>query len=389
MADVRPFRGIRFDPEKARLGAVLCPPYDVIDAVEAAKLRREPKNAIHLELPEGQGAARYENAALAWTDWRAQGLLVQDDRPSLYVVEERFAFAGKARRRLGMLAGLGVSEAAARDVIAHERTLPKPKADRLELLKAVEANVSPIFGLFADPESEVRRALQAATKGKPAAEGRMASGVAYRLWPLADERAVAAVCQSLVPRKILIADGHHRFEVGRAFHELRRGPATETVLAYLCPEEDPGLVALSTHRIVASALPDYAVNCKVEACGGRAQMLSKLARAKSPYAFGVLSRGRYAVAEPNTPNGCASGLCVEWLGSHLLGQVPPDQIQYTPDAGKAVALAKAVGGSVVFVKPFKVEQIRKAVAAVGLLPPKSTYFYPKIATGLVFKSLRP
>jgi uncharacterized protein (DUF1015 family) len=386
MADVRPFRGIRFDPKKLGLGKALCPPYDVIDASQAEKLRRESRNAIHLELPAGQGEERYENASLAWSDWRAQGLLVQDDKPAVYVVEERFTFEGKAKRRVGFLAALSVKDPG--EIIAHERTLAKPKADRLELLKAVWANVSPIFGLFADSKGAARRTLAAAAKAKPAAAGRMPSGVAYKLWKLDDEAAVETLRRALAPAKILIADGHHRFEVSRAFHELHPTPATETVLAYLCPEEDKGLVALSTHRIVSSGLSDYRATCKVDACKSRGELLAKLDRAKSPYAFGVLSRGRYELAQPKSPNGCGSGLCVEWIGKHLLSAVAPDQIKYTPDAGKAVALAKEGGADVVFVKPFKVEQIRKAVAAVGLLPPKSTYFFPKIATGLVFKSLK-
>jgi uncharacterized protein (DUF1015 family) len=389
MADIRPFRGVRFDPKKAKLAAVLCPPYDVIDAVEAGRLRKEPKSAVHLELPAGEIPARYENAALTWSDWLAQGLLVQDDAPAFYVIEERFSFAGKSKRRLGMLTALGVSEASAKDVVAHERTLAKPKADRLELLKAVEANVSPIFGLFADPGGAARRVLQAAAKGKPLAAGKMKSGVAYKMWKLDEPRAVETLRRAVEPRKLLIADGHHRFEVSRAYYEMRPGPATDTVLAYVCPEEDPGLVALSTHRIVSGGLSDYAETCKVSPAASRAAMISKLERAKSPYAFGLLEKGRYSVAEPKTSNGCGSGLCVEWIGKHLLGSVPPDQIKYTPDAAKAVALAKPTGATVVFVKQFKVEQIRRAVAAVGLLPPKSTYFFPKIATGLVFKSLKP
>src|SRR6185369_6894192 len=117
MADVRPFRGFRFDGKRAPLSRVLCPPYDVIDKDMAKSLRRGPFNAVHLELPEGEGAAKYRNSAALWKKWRAQGVVSQDDSPCFYVVEERYKVQGKARRRVGFLAALGVTPRAARDIV--------------------------------------------------------------------------------------------------------------------------------------------------------------------------------------------------------------------------------------------------------------------------------
>lgn len=388
MADVRPFAGLRFDPSRVSLSRALCPPYDVIGEEEARRLRREAANAIHLELPEARGAAKYRGAARLWRRWRAQGLIRPDPAPSFYVCEERFRLGGRSLRRLGFLAAMGVGDEAARAVLPHERTLPKPKADRLRLLKAVRANISPIFGIFPDPSAVVRRVLSRAAAGRPAAQGVMASGVSYQLWRLAEPALVRGIRRALASRKVLIADGHHRYEVSRAYWKAGgAGDGADALLAYLCPEEDSGLVVLPTHRVVTEALVSPAESCcRWLRCASLRELLSRLAASPNPYAFGFIESG-CRLGLPRSTDGCRSGLCVEWLGRRLLGRVPPEAIRYTPDAAAALAMARRLGGTAVLVKPFRVAQIRRAVKAVGLLPPKSTYFYPKIATGLVFKSL--
>lgn len=388
MADVRPFRGFRYDPKNVSLSSGLCPPYDVIDPEQAKRLRAVAGNAVHLELPEGDGEAKYAAAASLWKGWRQEGLLRQDERPAFYVVEERFKLGGKSYRRLGFLGALGVTDEGARDVIAHERTLPKPKEDRLKLLDAVQANISPIFGLFPDARGVVRGVLRRAALKAPEVSGVTPGGVRCRVWRLDEPRAVESVRKALAGKAVLIADGHHRFEVSRAYWRQTGKTGAQTTLAYLCPEEDKGLVVLPTHRIAsADGLAERArESCAVARCKTRAELLRKLAREKNPYAYGLLLGG-FSLAVPRAADGCKSGLCVEWLGRRLLSGVAPDRIRYTPDAAKAEAMAREAGQAAVFVKPFPVAQIRKAVKAVGLLPPKSTYFYPKIATGVVFKSL--
>jgi len=387
MADVRPFRGFRFDPKRAPLSRVLCPPYDVIDPEQAKRLRRGPFNAVHLELPQGEGPVKYRNSADLWKRWRAQGVLGQDAAPCLYVCEERYQVQGKARARVGFLAALGVTPKAAKAIIPHEKTLAKPKADRLKLLGAVKANISPIFGIFPDDSGVVLKTLAKARRGRPAAAGVSAQGVRYRLWALSDPAALAVIGRALSSRRILIADGHHRCEVSRAYYGLTRKPETETVLAYLCCEQDPGLVMLPTHRVVKDAVGARALSrCVLKSCRTLPELLKRLDASANPYAFG-LHEGGFWLAEPKNAGGCKSGLCVEWLARHLLGDVAHDRIKYTPDALRAVALAREISGSAVFVKSAPVAQVRRAVKAVGLLPPKSTYFFPKIATGLVFKSL--
>lgn len=387
MAEVKPFRGVRF--VSASLDEALCPPYDVIPAELARDLRRRPRNAVYLELPEGEGAARYARAKAAWNKWTTDGTLARDARPAFYVVEETYKLNGRTRVRRGFLAALGATPKAAKAIIPHERTLSKPKADRLRMLNALRVNVSPIFGVFADPSGAARRALAAAAKAKPVARGKSHAGVAYRLWRADDPRLIADLERALAPRSILIADGHHRYSVSRDHHRTTKLPGSDAVLTYLVPDEDAGLVVLPTHRIAAKSLLARAEQLSfIKKYGTLAALENALARAKNPYAFGLIEKG-YWFGVPKSDGGCRSRLAVEWLGSQLLAGTLPDEMSYTPDSALAVKKAKAVSGAAVLVKPFTVAQVRRAAKAVGLLPQKSTYFFPKIATGLAFRPLAP
>jgi uncharacterized protein (DUF1015 family) len=387
MAEVKPFRGVRF--VSASLDETLCPPYDVIPAELAQALRRRPLNSVFLELPKGEGPVRYARAKSVWKKWTADGTLARDARPAFYVVEETYKLNGRTRTRRGFLAALGATPKAARAIIPHERTLSKPKADRLRMLNALRVNVSPIFGVFADPSGAARRALAAAAKAKPVARGKSHAGVAYRLWRADEPKLVAALERALAPRSILIADGHHRYSVSRDHHKTTKLPGSDAVLTYLVPDEDAGLVVLPTHRIAAKSLLPRAEQLGfMKKYGTLAALEKALARAKNPYAFGLIEKG-YWLGTPKSAGGCRSGLAVEWLGSQLLAGTQPDEMSYTPDAALAVKKAKAVSGAAVLVKPFTVAQVRRAAKAVGLLPQKSTYFFPKIATGLAFRPLAP
>jgi uncharacterized protein (DUF1015 family) len=387
MADVRPFRGVRF--AAAPLSEALCPPYDVIGPELARELRSRRRSAVHIELPPGEGAARYANAKAVWKKWTNDGTLVRDAKPAFYVIEETYKLGGRSRVRRGFLAALGATPKAARAIIPHERTLAKPKADRLRMLNSLRANTSPIFGVFADPSGAARKALAAAARGKPAAAGRSHAGVAYRMWRVDDAAAVAAIRRALAPQPVLIADGHHRYSVSRDHHASTRLPGSDAVLSYFVPDEDAGLVVLPTHRVAAKSLRARAEQlASLKKLGSLKALEAALSRAKNPYAFGLIENG-YHLGVPKSAGGCRSGLAVEWLGAHLLAETRPDEMSYTPDAALAVKKAKAARGAAVLVKPFSVAQVRKAAKAVGLLPQKSTYFFPKIATGLVFRPLAP
>ena len=347
-------------------------------------LRKTPLNAIHLELPRG-GAARYARSASLWKNWRKRGVLRDDPEPSFYMVEQTFSFRGGRLTRRGLLGAMGVTPAAHRSVIPHEKTLAKPKADRLRLLSAVRANISPISARQGFPGRSAafwrRRLPPAVFDG---------SGPGRRLPDLGvgRSRAVKALESALRPLSVLIADGHHRYEVSREFHRRHPQPWAETLLAFICPEEDRGLRVLETHRVIPAegVLGAAERLCALKKLSSRGALLKALAASGNPYAFGLFDGG-YRLAEPRSRGGARSGLCVEWLSRNLLADLPPDRIVYSHEADRAERLARESGKAVLFVKPMVVAQVRRAVAAVGLLPQKSTYFYPKIATGIVFKPL--
>lgn len=384
MADVRPFCGVRYS--SSTLNTALCPPYDVIGLELAAALRRRTANAVFLELPQGEPPAKYTRAAALWRKWTVDGTLSRDPKPAFYAIEERYVLNGKKYTRRGILSALGATPRAAKSIIPHERTLAKPKVDRLKMLDAVGVNISPIFGVFADPSGASRRAIAAGMKGRPDAAGRSHAGVDYKLWVVDEPKLVKAIRASLAPRSILIADGHHRYSVSRDHHAKTKGPGTDAVLAYLVPDEDSGLVVLPTHRIAKRSLLKRAGElASLKKAPSLAALEKLVERSRNPYAFGLIEKG-FWFGEPK-PNGCRSGLAVEWLGSNLLSQVPPEDMSYTPDAKLAAKKARALGGSATLVKTFSVAQVRRAAKAVGLLPQKSTYFFPKIATGLAFRPL--
>ncbi len=384
MADVRPFRGVRYS--SSTLNSSLCPPYDVIGPELAAALRRRTDNAVFLELPQGEPPAKYARAAALWRKWTVNGTLARDPKPAFYAIEERYRLNGKSYTRRGILSALGATPKAAKSIIPHERTLAKPKVDRLKMLDAVGVNISPIFGVFADPSGAARRAIAAGMKGRPDATGKSHADVAYKLWVVDEPKKVAAIRKALAPRAILIADGHHRYSVSRDHHARTKGPGTDAVLTYLVPDEDKGLVVLPTHRIAKRSLLARAHGlASLKKAPSLAALEKLVEKSRNPYAFGLIEKG-FWFGEPK-PNGCKSGLAVEWLGSQLLAGVAPDEMSYTPDAKLAAKKAKALGGAAALVKTFSVAQVRKAAQAVGLLPQKSTYFFPKIATGLAFRPL--
>ena len=364
MASVRPFRGVRYGG--ARLDRAVCPPYDVIAPRLAAELRRLPRNAIHLELPSGDGG-RYRRAARLWRRWL------------------------RRRARTGLLASLDLRRSGPRWVRRHEKTLAKPKEDRLRLLSALKANTSPVFMLFSDAGGTVRAVLRPIRTVPPAASGVSPDGSRFKLWHVRDPALLRRLERAFSAKALLIADGHHRFEVARAY--FRRHPAAPAsgLLVYLCAEEDPGLLVLPTHRVIApgAGVRRRALDaCRLTPQSTLSALLKALAAHRSPYAFGVFQPvSGFRLAVPRSAAGARSGLSVEWLAKNVTAGVDPQDISYTHDAGEAVRLARERRGAALLVKPASVARIRKAVERVGLLPQKSTYFYPKVATGLVFKAL--
>ncbi len=266
MAEIKPLRGIRYDDRRfaGELGDLLAPPYDVIDAAEQAELyARHPNNVVRLDLNEIRPTDhpednRYTRARRHLMDWLAQGVLKVESEAALYVHDQEFddGKGGRALRR-GFIGRVRLAEYDEKIVLPHERTLRGPKIDRLELMKATEANLSQVFLLYSDPERAVDAALDAARAAEPALDVTTADGIRHRLWPVTDAGAVATVEAFFADQALLIADGHHRYETALAYRDFRRG-LTETggpdapyefVTSFMVNMNDPGLLVFPTHRL--------------------------------------------------------------------------------------------------------------------------------------------
>jgi uncharacterized protein (DUF1015 family) len=422
MAEVRPLRALRYAPH-LELGRNICPPFDVISPQQRQLLLSlSPYNAVRLELPQ-EGDDPYAAAAALLGRWRAEGVLQQDEGPAFYALEQRFSRQGREHRRRALLARVRLAPWEAGVVRPHEHTLRPPKEDRLRLLRALRTQVSPVFGLCRDGQGALGELLERTCRGEPLAQGQDAEGVAIALWRLPGEGALAALARE----GIYIADGHHRYETALAYLQERRAQAPcwtgeepeNFVLMGLVAAQDPGLLLLPLHRLVQSpvpleraleallplfdieALPSLGHLLRALGQRGRALTTFGLASADSPdlYLLSVLDVEALApLLPPGSPR--------QWLHMEtaviqhavlgpVLGideeQVREGQlVQYTTEAEEALGQVRAGRFRYAFlVGPARPSQIMAVADAGARMPPKSTYFYPKLPAGLVMYPLEP
>src|SRR3954452_19494663 len=251
MADVQPFRALHYDLERTGgLQAVAAPPYDVIDAEQrAALVARSPYNVVEIDLPTGDDP--YAHAAEVLERWRAEGILVRDDEPALWALEQDYTGPdGRRRTRRGFFARVRVEDYGPGRIRPHERTHPGPKEDRLRLTRATSANLSPIFSLYDDPAGAAWGALRPQLTDTPWGEVTDEDGTVHRLWRVADPQTAGAVAGALAGVELLIADGHHRYETARVHAQETGDPAAGWVLMCLVALQDPGLTVFPTHRLL-------------------------------------------------------------------------------------------------------------------------------------------
>ncbi|HQU13186.1 MAG TPA: DUF1015 domain-containing protein, partial [Thermodesulfobacteriota bacterium] len=263
MAEVKPFRGIHYDVKRVGdLTRVVAPPYDVISPEEQEALhRRHPKNITWVDFGmakegDGPGGNKYTRAAAWFREWLAEGTLVRDAAPSLYYYEQEFTIPGKRTCvRKGFLGALKLSAFGEGEVFPHERTLSKPKEDRLSLMRVTDVHMSPIFALYSDPKDEVLKSLRQAMATAPDMAAVDDLGVKHRVWTVSTPKALLGAVEGMKGKVVFIADGHHRYETALAFRdEMRKkhganpAAAYEHVLMFLCNMDDEGIVILPTHR---------------------------------------------------------------------------------------------------------------------------------------------
>ena len=412
MAEVLPFRALHYD--LATLPDVTAPPYDVIDAEQrAALLRRSPHNVVEIDLP--QGVDPYAHAAETFARWQADRTLERDDAPALWALTQDYAGPdGRQYTRRGFFARVRVTGYGPGKVRPHERTHPGPKEDRLRLTRATNANLSPIFALYDDPEQAAWRAVDPGDT-PPAAEVTDDDGTVHRLWRLADPTAHEAVATALAGAELLIADGHHRYETARVYADEVGGEGGHRyVLACLVALQDTGLTVFPTHRL----LTDLKDSSRQEALADAIRRdwdIEEIAAADlEPTGDGPLRLGymdahfkrpfRLTLKDPAIADAALAGkpepyrrldtavleaLILEGaLGmteddiSHLNGL---DYARSTEEARRRIESGDVDAGF--FMRGTPVEQVRDVAAAGENMPPKSTYFFPKVLTGMVFHLL--
>lgn len=406
MPKIYPFKAVRYHLSNAALKGAVCPPYDVIGEDQAKRLRSDARNAIHIELPEGEGDAKYGNARKIWDAWRSGGTVRQDAAPAFYVYEQKFTVNGKKLQRRGFFCELEVEEPGKGSVLRHELTIAGPKVDRFNLLRALHINTSPIFGLYKDAAKKSVAVLRAAVKKKPAADITDADSVSHKLWAVTDARAIRVLQELIAKNPVVIADGHHRYETAWNYKkemEHSRLEGAGRTLFFLCPMDDPGLVVFPTHRILVQ--PGHAA-LGLEDIKKRIFELSAIFTVKEgelrskpgagfsfavtdgKRAVNVFVRSKQALAKAFPGKAKAyQDLPLLHLHALVLPEMKKEDFIYVHEDQEAVKLAREKQKLAFLVPATPIKDMFAVVRAGEVMPQKSTYFYPKVITGILFRSL--
>ncbi|MFA5881014.1 MAG: DUF1015 domain-containing protein [Eubacteriales bacterium] len=426
MATIIPFRGIRYNAAKVDINKVVTPPYDVIDAASQEHFYDiNPYNVIRLELgktvPEDNDTNnRYTRAAQYLKKWLASGVLAHDEKPSVYLYEQEFEARGEKKVRSGFIAGVQANDYSKGEVLPHEETLPKHKADRLNLMKATLANFSPIFGLYADPQHVIEKALDAAKGGQPDIEVTDSQGVINRLWVISDEETLRKVTGQMAGSKIFIADGHHRYETAVSFGREMAAQGQsgyEYLMVCLVNLYNEGLVVFPTHRVVnnvknlnaAKLLRELSADFIVEEMPKDISLHSftdKLeTKGRDSHCFGLYTKNEgFSLLSLKDENMLDSlhleGRSAAWrrldvsilhtlILEKLLGigsrqRADESNLQYVRDEETAKqSVDKGTAQMVFFMNSTKVEEVTDIATGGEKMPQKSTFFFPKVITGMV------
>lgn len=434
MATIVPFRGIRFNQKQAgQMADLVTPPYDVINLDEQRRFyEKNDYNIIRLEYGEVRNSDdakdnRYTRADAFFKTWLNQGILLHEDKPAIYLYEQEFSAAGRRLTRSGFIAGVGVEEYKSGTILPHEETLSKAKADRLELLRHCHANFSPIFGLYDDPSLAVENIASHYKQNNPDVSFIDESGEAHRLWVVSDAADLENVISLFRTHKIYIADGHHRYETALNFHKEMAAQGDNRFgfcLMTLVNLHDPGLVIYPTHRMIKNVAgfnsgelldnlrKHFTITTTDLPATNRDSILTRqldelAALMADSHAFllyaggGKLHRltlprhieneamanrcGAYSVAWRGLDVAVLQCLVLEdLLGIDKEARAGGTNLSYTRD--EAGALDQVDNGeyqAVFYLNPTQVREVTEVAAAGDKMPQKSTFFYPKLITGLV------
>ncbi len=416
MAEIKEFKALRFTHKAGCICELACPPYDIISPAEKEQfLKTNEKNIIRLELPE----PTHEGYALAGATldaWLEDGHLKCEDEDSIYIYEERFTVKGKEYSFKGFVSRVKLHPFSDGVVLPHEETLSKAKTDRLNLMRATGCNFSQIYSLYSDEKGESRAMIAELSKGEPTQSFTDKEGVTHSLWVVGKSEKTAALCHWFKDKKLYIADGHHRYETAlnyKAEMEQKgfKNTAADYVMMFLVDMENPGLVVFPTHRIVRD-LESFDGAALLKACEAEFEVVSceegdlqaglDAAYEQGKVAFGYVSHGTAALLTLKDTSVmekimAGAGKAVRELDVSVLHSLILEQhlkidkenmakqinLTYTRSAEEALEAAKGAANCAFLLNPTRVEEIAAVAAAGEKMPQKSTYFYPKLITGMV------
>ena len=418
MADVQPLRTLRYDlATVGSLDAVAAPPYDVIDAPLRAELAaKSPFNVVEVDLPEANGGDPYLHAQTTMEAWLQQGVVTREREAAMWAMTQDYTGPdGNSYTRHGFFCRVRVEDYGPGRIRPHERTQPGPKEDRLRLTRATRANLSPIFSLFPDADGVAWQVLEASTQAEPYATVTDADGTLNRLWRIADPEVIAAVQSALAEKELLIADGHHRYETARVYEEEIGGEGAHSyVLMFLCSLQDSGLTIFPTHRLLKDLSDDrrQALRDTIEQHFDVTEVAADELEPPAdggPVAFGYLDSvdkrplrltlKDQSAADEALPDRSEAyrhldtAVLEALILKGALGMSEDDVankrgLGYSKDFADARdAVESGRADAAFFMRATPVEQVREVAEAGESMPPKSTFFYPKIPTGLVFNPL--
>lgn len=429
MAQITPFQPYTYNRNlRSQIKDLVAPPYDVITPERLAELRQlHPNNITHLTLPEGEGSERYERAGEILSEWLQEHVLERRPEPAFYLYTQTFLHpeSGREITRHGFIGALRLEPFSSGAVLPHERTLSGPREDRLSLMETTAANLEPIFGMYPDPDNSSLELLRSTMESaEPFIDVTDQGGVRHRMVEVTDPETIKALADNVARQKVYIVDGHHRYETALNYRKLRRDAEPEmpenhgvdSIMIYLSPMSDPGLVILPTHRIIHS-LPSFNFDMLLEALTPYFTLVpyetpekgfQGLNTAPDNIELLLLVPGRQVLAtlKPGTTGSDLVGtdqpeaiaeldvsVLHQFLLERLLGidkgaQEAQTNLRYAKSTADAIAeLNKPDTQLVVGMNPPHFAQVEAVASSGHVMPQKSTYFYPKLASGMLLNRL--
>jgi uncharacterized protein (DUF1015 family) len=407
MAEIIPFRGILYNTSKVAAGDVLAPPYDIITpAYQKDLYNKSSHNIVRIDFGmehsgDTENENKYTRARQYLDEWRREGVLVRSEHPSFYAYEISYTVDGHDRKLLGFLGLVRLEELGKGNIFPHECTYSKPKLDRLNLLRFCRANISPIFSLYKSPAKRASSILSIIAGKSPYFEARDDAGAVHRLWQIKDQEQISIIQEDLRDKKIFIADGHHRYETAfeyqresRESHPLSSGAgSTDYVMMFLANMADEGLTILPTHRLIKEFPEDigkFSEYFDFEPVVTDFDITRRLSGRRYTYGFFRNNEAgwqvlRYKGLDFTEIHPDLRDIDVIILHDLILKKLfGISDIGYEMDVGKTLEnVRNGQFQAAFFLNPTRVEDVEKAALSAVRMPPKSTYFYPKLLTGVV------